>query len=275
MRTIAKIQNRNPVHFPGGFPGNGTILPMTRFFSVCLFLAVLFFHTSCFLSRPQISPEPPERVNLHVLYSSGPEEGPGERVELWVQPSGQGVSQVFYRSSPGKKPWLPVWDAAYLASLSQKKVERFLRRLDLLDFFSLPPVLEVSDAGKGEAILLRVQVGSRLHQVVARGKVLPSLTECLEALQSLSGVRLLLPKWYPALNRGERDLVGLVRDPERSLALHKKWLKGKALQAGRLLDLFALEVKTGRRREAEKILDQIQRQASAAGLLPALKALLK
>ena len=143
-----------------------------------------------------------------------------------------------------------------------------------MDFFSLPPVLEVSDEGEGDAILLRVQLGSRFHQVVARGKVLPSLTRCLEGLRDLSGVKMVLPKWYPPLKKGGKEGVALVPDLGRSYKLHRKWLRGKKLKPGRLLDLFVLAVKAGKKEEARKILSEIEAIPSAAGLLPALKALL-
>ncbi len=274
MRTIAKFLDLIPF-VPHERLGRKEVIHSlgrgnTAFFS---FVFILFLN-SCFLSRPRVSPEPKEKINLQILCAVGPEEGPGARTELWIEASPGAGYQVLYRASPGKKPWLPVWDAAYIAPLSSKKMGRFLERLDLVDFFSLPPVLELSDEGKGDAILFRVQIGSRLHQVVARGKVLPSLTRCLEALQALSGVNLVLPKWYPPLRKQGKGSVSLVSDVRRSYLLHRKWLKGKELKPGRLLDLFALALKAGKKEEARKILAEIKAIPSAAGLLPALEALL-
>lgn len=236
---------------------------------------LLFLWSSCFLGRPQQAPEPFERVNLHVYYVWGPEEGPGKRAEVWVQPGPEGGYRVFFRSSQGKNTWLPLWDAAYLAPLSATKVRRFLGLLDQVDFFSLPPVLEVSDEGKGEALLLRVQIGSRFHQVVARGKVLPSLTKCLEGLQELTGIELPLPSWHPPLKRRGKKGVVLVADLERSYLLHKRWLEGGDPAPGRLLDLFALQLGTGRREEARKLLEKLRRVPAAAGLIPELSRKLR
>jgi hypothetical protein len=273
MRTIAKKLVRNFFFLWGNQERMVGNMAMGRGVPALFIFFSILLQNSCFLSRPQASPEPVEKANLQVLYSLSPEEGAGLRVELWVQPSKKGGYQAFYRSSPGKKTWLPLWDAAYLAPLSEKKVRRFLKSLDLAHFFALPPVLEVSDEGKGTAIIFKVQLGSRLHQVVSRGKVLPSLAKCLEALKALTGVKLILPRWHPPLQA--KGGVELVADLERSYVLHQEWWKGHEGKPGRLLDLFALAVNTGRKERAKKILEELKSLSSVSGLLPALEALLK
>jgi hypothetical protein len=239
-------------------------------------LYLLWVATACQNAEPESARARGLPPDFRLSCAFGKDSPQAPRTELVVIPQLKGGWVLLVRRSSGRGEWPRVWGQGYWQGVDLEGLARLGGEIQASGFFDLAS--EYVD-GKGpdqESLTLEVAYRGRRHLVRAKGRQPMKLVASLQALDRFLPIRLHpWPSWLATWEGGSLARPRLVRDLERSLVMHRRWLVLEPTRSHLHLDLFALELALGHQDAARQELEALSRDKTLQGLVPELEALLR